>query len=84
MQTTQSITVTTTAQTVSINGRFLMLQNIGTEPIWFNFSEEDAEPNECFCLPSQWSSFNVDNIMSVGNISAITASSTSNLVIYAA
>jgi hypothetical protein len=76
-------TITTVPQDIIVNARFLVLQNIGTNSVWFSIGDTPAAIDSCFGLPVQWSNMSVDNILHVGKISAVTTAGTSKLVIFA-
>lgn len=80
---TEVYTITTTPQEIIVNARFLVLQNIGTNSLWFSIGDTPAAVDNCFGLPVQWSNMSIDNILHVGKISVVAQTGTSKLVIFA-
>ena len=76
-------TVTVASSTIVFEGNstFITMQNLGTNPIYFVTGTTTATVGGGLCLPTQFSSFTVDNKMNLGAISVIASGGSSDLAI---
>lgn len=76
-------TVTIVSSTITFGGgsSFITMQNLGTNPIYFVTGSTAATVGGGLCLPTQFSSFTIDNKMGLGTISVIASGGSSDLAI---
>lgn len=77
----KTVTVANSVITFSGNCTFITIQNLGTNPVYFVPWTDVISVWEGICLPTQYSSFTVDNKLCIGSLSVISSVGDSNIVI---
>lgn len=69
---TETINIWTEPITITLWGTFLQLQNLWDTEIYFNIWDQIVSVWNWFCLPSKFSSFNVDKELIIWKITLIS------------